>query len=154
MNAEAQAIAGVVGKFAPGVASAILGPIGGIVVSLLENLFGVKSDALGSVISTDPQSAEKLKQFEIQHSEVLENINAQGYSAEVADRANARDAEKSGKNDFFLHFLALIYSLSFFAYLGLDLVSKSLFDKDVFHDLLTVLMIILSYYFGSAYKRQ
>lgn len=143
-------IANAVGAIAPSIATALLGPAGGVAVTLLENLFGVKSDGLVASISSDPSSALKLKELEDQHGEVLIQLTN-------SDKANARDRDvqiiKSGKSDWVLSTIAIMVVIGFFILCVLN------YFEDLKDDHVLIMLIgqmssgfvmVLSFYFGSS----
>ena len=145
----------VVSKFAPIVGSALnlVLPGSGLLVSGLMSLFGVTSnnpDELTQVISQDPNAALKLKQFEIEHQDILAKMTQ-------ADRASARDmavatVQKTGKQDWVMHFLACICIFGAMAYGMMSILAPHQFDKGLFHDILNIAMLPLLFYFGGVYK--
>lgn len=147
-------ISDVVKKSAPILATVISesNPLAGGIIQLLSYVFNNgNSENLAQAISSHSDAAIKLKQIEIDHSELI-------YQTEVDDRKNARQRQEeivkiTGKNDSVLHFLAISYISGFFGYVSLIFFSPPNFDKGVFHDLLNVAMLIFSFYFGSSYKQ-
>lgn len=138
----------ILGKFAP-LLNLVL-PGSGLVLSGLLSLFGAKDENdLADKIATDPDSAIKLKEFQIEHQNDL-------YALQFQDRNSARTmnsevSKATGKTDWCMHFLAISYTLAFFIYSCVALVYQSHFDKGMWHDLLNVEMLILSFYFGASY---
>lgn len=140
-------IANAVGEYAPSVATALVGSGGGIIVTLLENMFGVKSNALATAIAADPDAKEKLKALEMQHGETL-------LSLDTADRKNARANENTDKHFWILATLSIIFVLGFFSFIGLMLTQyfPSAADAHQVFDILSnSTMLVLSYWFGSCH---
>lgn len=141
----------------PIVATAIAGPAGGVVATALANLFGVNAESLPNVIAADPNLALKIKQFEIEHQNLLLETLSANFLNESKDRDSARNMQIelvkiTGKRDWILSALALGFTLGFFSYLGLMLFSEVPLDKGIFHDLLNAETIILMFYFGGMFK--
>ena len=143
-------IANAVGAIAPSIATALLGPAGGITVNLLENLFGVKSADLPTAISSDPDAKVKLQALADQHGEVLARLNE-------TDEENARERDveiiKAGKSDWVLSFLAIVTTIGFFTLC----IINYFFDLKDDHILIMMIgqissgfVMVLSYYFGSS----
>jgi hypothetical protein len=150
----------IVGKSAPLLASALGSPIAGMAIGLIENLFGMKSstpDELANAINADPDAAIKLKELELKHTEDLQKITADTYSTEVRDRESARQRESdvtkaTGNRDWIVHTLAITFTVGFFIYISVTIFSLVQFNSDIFHDLLSAELLILSYYFGSCHQ--
>lgn len=125
-------------------------PGSSLVISGLCALFGVTNqDDLPAAIAADPQSAEKLKEFEIAHKYDLEQIQA-------GDRASARDmniqtTKATGRSDYMLHFLAFFVFGLLGAYILIGYFFPGEFDKGVMHDLINIAMLPLSFYYGGMY---
>lgn len=142
-------IANVVAKIAPTLGSALLGPAGGIIGELIANIFGGKTNdpiELAQRISADPEAQTKLIALAYQHEESL-------IALANSDTADARKMNE-GNKDWIVHFLAILYTIGFFAYVVVQEIHPTTPDKGIFHDLLNASMLILSYYFGSSFKQQ
>lgn len=132
-------------------------PGSGMVLSGLLSLFGVKHEAdLPQAIKNDPESALKLKQFELTHLVELEKIVAQ-------DRNSARDREKSivasiGKKDWTISVLAMLFVGGFFAYAFMFFfVSVEPNEHDIVMFLAgqisSIAMMVAAYYFGGMFRQ-
>jgi len=88
-----------VAQFAPVAGSLLGGPAGGAIGSLIASSFGVENEptAIAQAISSDPDAAVKLRQFEMMHKEKLENLKLDTIKTELADKANAREHHKHSK---------------------------------------------------------
>ena len=89
-------LAGVVSKFAPVIGTAIGGPPGALVGSMIATALGVEDspEAVAKELKHNPEAYVKLKQLESD-----ERLKLQGYAndalvAELADKGNARDTHK------------------------------------------------------------
>lgn len=140
--------------FAPGLATALGGPLAGVAVSALSKQLGVKDEvnAVMKAITNDPEAEAKIKQLE--HDK---------FKAVLADKANARDREarvvESANapliNKIVTPALALgVTGLSFVLFAVLIFVEVKPEAKDILIYILGVLSAavtqILSYYFGSS----
>ena len=140
--------------FAPGLATALGGPLAGVAVSALSKQLGVKDEvnAVMKAITNDPEAEAKIKQLE--HDK---------FKAILADKANARDREArvvESENAPFINkivtpALALgVTGLSFVLFAVLIFVEVKPEAKDILIYILGVLSAavtqILSYYFGSS----
>jgi len=140
--------------FAPGLATALGGPLAGVAVSALSKQLGVKDEvnAVMKAITADPEAEAKIKQLE--HDK---------FKAILADKANARDREARVVesqnapliNKIVTPALALgVTGLSFVLFAVLIFVEVKPEAKDILIYILGVLSAavtqILSYYFGSS----
>ncbi len=151
-------------KTVPELATALLGPAGGVVTSLVESLFGVKGEALPAAIMADPEAAMKLRDLDNKHGEALCNIKLQNYQAEIDDRKSARDREAqvlklTGKFDWVQHACALLSVLGFFSVIFIVALTKlDQSDHDILYMLLGVLgstfTQVYQYYFGSSKQQK
>jgi len=139
---------------APGIATALGGPLAGVAVSALSKQLGVKDEvtAVMEAITADPEAAAKIKQLE--HDK---------FKAILADKANAREREARVVesqnapliNKVVTPALALgVTGLSFVLFAVLIFVEVKPEAKDILIYILGVLSAavtqILSYYFGSS----
>ena len=156
-------IADAVAKFAPNIAGAIGGPFSAIAITLLENLFGVKSDQLPIAIASNPDSEVKLKELELKHGETLAFYENSDYNLQINDNQDARKRETeiikaTGKFDWVQHACALISVTGFFTVIFIVALTKlDQSDHDILYMLLGVLgstfTQIYQYYFGSSKKQ-
>lgn len=153
-------IAETVLKFSPIVAGALGSPAAGIVLSLLSKEFNVAPQDLNGAIASNGDSATKIKEFEIEHSDELAKLSSNNYSTEVDDRKDARATEvaieKAGKTDWVLSTIAIMVTVGFFI---LCLVNYFFDIKD---DHVLIMLIgqssagfglVLAYFFGSSQKQ-
>lgn len=139
---------------APGIATALGGPLAGVAVSALSKQLGVKDEvnAVMKAITADPEAEAKIKQLE--HDK---------FKAILADKANAREREARVVesqnapliNKIVTPALALgVTGLSFVLFAVLIFVEVKPEAKDILIYILGVLSAavtqILSYYFGSS----
>lgn len=147
-------LATVVAKSAPLLGTVLGSPLAGIGISLLSSIFGVSAkdtSGLLSAITTDPESAIKLKELELTHAETLAQIAAGVYQTEVDDRTNAR-AREIQLHDYVPTILAIGFLINYAA-IQFYCVTHATSANDIisarFQD---VLIMIMSYYFGSSHK--
>jgi hypothetical protein len=149
-----------ISKIAPVLGSVISAsnPIAGLVISLIAKIFGADSTDSTDIINKinlDPDAANKLKELEIQHENILSS-NA------VADRSNARNREieitkATGKRDSILEIIAISVVIGYLLMCGV-IIFKPIDIAD--HDMLNMLfgqlmggfIMVLSYFFGSSNK--
>lgn len=145
---------------APILASAIGGPAGGLVASLIANIFGGDTkdlDSLSKKIESDPEAGIKLSALQYQHEEIIFNLQNQ-------DMSNARNRQivltkAIGRSDWIVSILAVLVTVGFFGCL-ICVFTLRLDTSD--HDVLNVLcgvlgtgwVQIISYYFGSSHGVQ
>jgi len=140
--------------FAPGIATALGGPLAGVAVSALSKQLGVKDEvnAVMKAITNDPEAEAKIKQLE--HDK---------FKAILADKANAREREMAVVSSEHAPFINKIVTpalalgvtgLSFVLFAVLMFVEVKPEAKDILIYILGVLSAavtqILSYYFGSS----
>lgn len=90
-----QSVAKHVSQAAPLLGTVLGGPAGGAVGALISSALGVDNDP--SAVATamaSPENVVKLKQIEADHRAQLEQMALEQTKAELADKANARDAHK------------------------------------------------------------
>jgi hypothetical protein len=134
---------------------AVLGsPVAGVGLALLGNLFGVDSKdvkAIANAIQNDPEALIKIKTLEYQHAASLAQIAAQNYQTEVEDRKSAREREVSLRDyvptilavGFLLNYAMIQFYCVTHPSSAIDIISARFQD---------VLIMIMSYYFGSSHK--
>jgi hypothetical protein len=139
---------------APGLATMVAGPLGGLAVKAIAEKFGVEDtlEAVTAAIQSDPEAAMKLREIDLKEIE-----------AHAKDRDSARNRETaiatSDKapmlNKVVTPVLALgVVGLSFLLFAILIFVDVKAEAKDILIYILGVLSAavtqILSYYFGSS----
>ena len=85
-----------VADFAPLLGS-VLGPAGAGVGALISSEFGTENtpDAIGALLTGNPEAQVKLKEIELTHKAQLQEIKLQTLQAELGDKANARNSHKN-----------------------------------------------------------
>lgn len=146
----------VLSKFSSPLVSIIssVSPVAGLIVKGLMNLFGVETGStedLAKAIATDKDAALKIKQYEIEHADIIAQTTAQ-------IRLAAYDREKTivqstGKRDWVMDFLAVFVTVTF---VGLCLIvafgHMDPGNRDLFYMLLGTFSAawggIVAYFFG------
>lgn len=143
-------------KIVPAVGTALLGPAGGAVATVLASVFGgdkANVDDLYTKIISDPDHLIKLKQIESDQLIKLQQIALDSYKAEIDDRKSARDNETK-RNDYTLEIIAFVFIIGYFAIPVLSVYKVITFSDVIFARLQDALMLILSFYFGSSRGEQ
>jgi hypothetical protein len=140
----------IIEKAAPMVATALGSPVAGIVVSLLENAFGVPAEGLTAAIAGNADASVKLKALELQHTEALATIQNTTFGLENDDAKNARDyaIRTNDRVPMILSYIMTgVYIAIQFAAIynhGDDIISARVQD---------IMVMIIGYYFGSKHSR-
>ena len=134
-------LSGLLKNIAPGLATAVMGPLGGAAVSALAAKFGVSDsvEAVAKAIAGDPAAAQKLQELELEFYKVEQN--------NLTDRLKADMGSDSwlSKN---IRPATLIFLL--FAYSGFAVASIFGFEtRGAYVELLGQWgMLVMSFYFG------
>jgi len=134
-------LSGLLKNVAPGLATAVMGPLGGAAVSALASKFGVSDsvEAVAKAIAGDPQAAQKLQELELEFYKVEQNNLTDRHKADMSSDSwlskNIRPA-------------TLIFLL--FAYSGFAVASIFGFEtRGAYVELLGQWgMLVMSFYFG------
>lgn len=89
-------IKNAVGNIAPLVGTAIGGPAGATIGSMVSRALGVDNtpDAVAEALKTDPQAAIKLRQFELDNEKDIRNHAFKVLDVELKDTQNARETHR------------------------------------------------------------
>jgi hypothetical protein len=134
-------LSGLLKNVAPGLATAVMGPLGGAAVSALASKFGVADsvDAVAKAIAGDPQAAQKLQELELEFYKIEQN--------NLTDRHKADMSSDSwlSKN---IRPMVLIFLLV--AYSGFAIASIFEYEtRGAYVELLGQWgMLVMSFYFG------
>jgi hypothetical protein len=134
-------LSGLLKNIAPGLATAVMGPMGGAAVSALASKFGVSDsvEAVAKAIAGDPAAAQKLQEVELEFYKIEQN--------NLTDRLKADMGSDSwlSKN---IRPATLIFLL--FAYSGFAVASIFGFEtRGAYVELLGQWgMLVMSFYFG------
>ena len=145
-------------KIAPTIATALLGPLGGVAVSALGNLFGVSeptqqkiADAIQSGQIT-PDQLSKLKELELQYQNEEKERGFKYAELEVKDVDSARNREIQTKDNT-NKILAFTIVGAFIAMVGATLLGYAKVESVLAGTLVGYLSAkaeqVLAYYFGS-----
>jgi hypothetical protein len=139
---------------APGLATIVAGPAGGLAVKMIAEKFGVADtvEAVTNAIQSDPDAAMKLREIDLKELEVHAKDRD---SARNRETAIATNDKAPYINKVVTPFLALgVVGLSFVLFTILIFVDVKPEAKDILIYILGVLSAavtqILSYYFGSS----
>jgi hypothetical protein len=153
-------------KAAPLLGSALMGPTGGVVGTLIASQFGAERNNPEDVmqkINADPNAVLKLKELELTNQQKLAEIALEEHKATLQDIASARAREvqlaQSGNRDWMPSILALIVTSGFFITFFIIFFTQSdSGDKEVLNvmsgNLGAGLISVLGYYFGSSNKEK
>ena len=149
----------VIGAVAPGLATALAGPLAGMAVSvigqeLLGKPFATVDEVSQAIVSGNPDTLAKLKQIDADFKAKMASLEIDLERLAVDDRKSARERESTTKDPTVK---VLAYSYTFLYFLVLWGVWKYPIDPNV-NDLLMILLgvltaaqtQILNYYFGSS----
>jgi hypothetical protein len=89
-------IKGVIGNIAPLVGTAIGGPAGTVIGSMVSNALGVDNtpDAIALALKTDPEAAIKLRKFQIDNEKDIRKHAFEVLDVELQDKQSARNSHK------------------------------------------------------------
>jgi hypothetical protein len=145
-------------SLAPTVASAFLGPLGGVAVAAVGNLLGV-SDATQSKIADaiqsgqmTPEQVSKLKELELQYKNDEAERGFKYSELEFKDRDSARDMQTSVRS-WVPPTLAMCITAGFFGILGAMLLGYAKQSNELMimlGSLGTSWTGIIAFYFGSS----
>ena len=91
-----KSVSATVGKFAPVVGTALGGPAGAAIGTMVAAALGVADspDAVDLAIKNDPQAALKLREFELANDQHIRDHIFKTLAAELQDVQNAREIHK------------------------------------------------------------
>lgn len=146
---------------APTVATAFLGPLGGVAVSAVGNLLGVSSatqDKIAQVISQGqmtPEQIAQLKKLELEYKAHEEELGFKYEDLAFKDRDSARQANVSGGTQKYLFWLSLLLlacslgSEGFVLFQGYPNKIPEIIVGRVLGLFDAVAMLVLSYWYGT-----
>lgn len=149
-------IANFVSKGAPLLGSVLGTPLAGIGLSLLGKCFDVdpkSTDKLLDAITNDPEALAKLRALEYEHQDNLQKIAATNYATEVDDRKNARQREIN-LHDYVPTILAIGFLFNYAAIQFYCVTHPTTINDIISARFQDVLIMIMSYYFGSSHKNK
>lgn len=143
----------LLGNIAPGLATAVAGPLGGLAVSAIASKLGVADtvEAVTKAISADPEAALKLAQIDL---ETLKTQHANTADARAMQVAALQQSDVFSKR--FTMYLTVFWSVAAVAYVGF-ITFGAIPDNNVrFADTIlgfilgTVVSTVLNFWFGSS----
>ncbi len=148
-------ISSVVSKYAPLLGSIIstANPMAGMVVSLIASLFGAnKQDPVDiiSKIKDDDNAAEKLKELELEHQDVLSNNNLS--DIESARNREVETTKITGKRDYVMETIAILVIVFTFLLVGImffypEKISNNAIVNIISGSIMSAFMVVIKYYF-------
>jgi hypothetical protein len=143
-------------QIAPGIATALGGPLAGLAVSAISKALGIDEKDVQSTIDSGKLTSDQLanlKQAEIQLQAQAQELGLNFEKLAVDDRKSARDMEISTKSSI-PAILAFIVIGGFCAITALKVLGYAIVQDPTIQDLLTTLrdgvILVLSFYFGSS----
>jgi uncharacterized membrane protein len=140
-------------SFAPALATAVAGPLGGAAVSMIAKKFGVE-DTVASVaqaIIGDPEAGKKLREMELEYAKMhLENVK----DARAMQTAALAQSDVFAKR--FVYYFAAFWSVAACSYIGFitfaDIPEKNLRFVDTILGVCIggIITTILNYFYGSS----
>jgi hypothetical protein len=143
--------------FAPAIATAVAGPLGGAAVSMIAKKFGVEDSvaAVAQAIAGDPKAAEKLRELDMEYAKLhLENVKD----------ARAMQNAALGQSDIFskrfIYYFASFWSLCSVAYIAAITFANIPIQNVRFADTIlgfllgTVVATILNFFYGTSKSSQ
>jgi len=148
-------------QVAPTIATALLGPLGGLAVTTLSKVLGVDEKDVQGVIDSGKMSAEQIAQIKIAEIEFQKQTQELGLNFEklaTDDRKSARDMQIA-TNSFVPPMLSILVVTAWgvIQYFLLTHVIATEMREIIIRVLGTLdgaLMLILSFYFGSSNNSQ
>lgn len=143
--------------FAPTLATAVAGPLGGAAVSMIAKKFGVE-DTVASVaqaIAGDPQAADKLRELALEYAKMdLENVKS------ARDMQTAALAQSDVFSKRFIYYFASFWSVCSVVYIGFITFATIPAPNIRFADTIlgfllgTVVATILNFFYGTSKSSQ
>ena len=144
-------------SFAPALATAVAGPLGGAAVSLISKKFGVEDSvaAVAQAIIGDPEAGKKLRELDLEYAKMhLENVK----DARIMQTAALAQSDVFSKR--FVYYFAAFWSV--FAVVYISAITFATIPKDNirFADTIigfllgTVVATILNFFYGTSKSSQ
>jgi hypothetical protein len=145
-------------RVAPLLGTALGGPVGGVIGTLISSVFGVDSnnpDDLLNKVSSDPDAKTKLIALQNQHQEFLQNQVLEQYKVQASDLADARSRQvqlaQMGIHEWIMPTLSLMSMIQFWAYIVFCKYYNSAIDVTILTDLFAMAFMAFTFYFGSSH---
>jgi len=143
-------------QIAPGIATALGGPLAGLAVTAISKALGVDEKDVQTTIESGKLTADQLasiKQAEIQLQTQAQQLGLDFAKLATDDRKSARDMEVATKS-FVPAILSFLVIGGFGVITALKVLGYSIVQDPTIQDLLTTLrdgvILVLSFYFGSS----
>ena len=143
--------------FAPTIATAVAGPLGGAAVSMIAKKFGVEDSvaAVAQAIAGDPKAEEKLRELDLEYAKLhLENVKG------ARDMQTAALGQSDVFSKRFIYYFASFWSVSAVVYIGFITFATIPKDNIRFADTIigfllgTVVATILNFFYGTSKSSQ
>jgi len=143
--------------FAPAIATAVAGPLGGAAVSMIAKKFGVEDtvSAVAQAIAGDPEAGKKLRELDMEYAKLhLENVKG-ARDMQVAALGQADVFSKR-----FVYYFAAFWSLCAVAYIAAITFATIPVQNIRFADTIlgfllgTVVATILNFFYGTSKSSQ
>lgn len=139
---------------APGLATAVAGPLGGMAVKAIADRFGVADtlEAVTAAIQADPQAAQKLAEIDIKQFELhnANTANARDMNAKIQESASASWLAKNTAYALDIGIVAATIFLAWFAFIkGVPEQNKELVYMAL-GSLITMSGTVLNFHRGSS----
>ena len=148
-------------SFAPTLASALLGPLGGVAVSALGNLLGVPGatqDKIADAIKSGqltPEQLSQIKELELKYQNEEQERGFKYAELEFKDRDSARSNNVAGgvqNKLFYLSLLLLCVTLGaelWVLFIGLPVGLQDIITGRILGQMDAVSLVVLSYWYGT-----
>ena len=149
---------GLLGTVAPGIATAVGGPLGGVAMKFLADKFtgGDTGSVEDFLLSANPDTLKELKIAEIEFDKHMADLGVDLEKIHAADRGSARDLAKS-TGIMPQVVMAAVYTIGYFAVMYMFMTGKLQIAPDhkvMFGGLLGILSTaqiqIMNFWFGSS----
>lgn len=148
----------IVRTVAPALGTALGSPLAGVAVKFIADKFlgnpeATEGEIATSIISSSPEQLVKLKELDNNFALEMKKLDIDIYNIDYLDRNSARDREKTVK-DRTPSILAYGILIGFFLVIWKLLSDGTLSDSEqvILNTMSNLLMLALSYYFGSSNK--
>lgn len=152
----------IIEKYSPNLAKLLPPPFGSLLSYGLEKIFDTDANNLVNKIQQDPNAEFKIKQLEIAHQDLINQLKSSDFQANLNDIEGARQRDLKqtqilGRRDWVMDVIALMIIGGFF--FMLFVIAFTSFDK-ADHDVLFMLIGqlcagfigVLSFFFGNIRK--
>lgn len=148
----------ILGQIAPGIATALGGPVAGLAVKALTGALGLgdgasKEDVMRAVAGASPEQLAAIKKADQDFMVRMKELDIDVYALDHADRASARDMQSSVKS-FVVPTLAMMTVAGFFAVIGWALTGNVPVDSTVLGVVIGAVGSkaeqVYNFYFGSS----